>query len=124
MCFASIKGSVPAVAVIIRLQLSDKKLINSTKKLNYEKSINNFKMVFPNVKPFRAIDMIAKRCVSKYNLSPTFIFYEICFGYNFKSLESIYHKDPVLGRYKQSFVDQILLVSVSIIVTQAILAPH
>ena len=82
--------------------LSDKKLINSTKKLNYEKSINNFKMVFPNVKPFRAIDMIAKRCVSKYNLSPTFIFYENCFGYNFKSLESIYHKDPVLGRYKQN----------------------
>lgn len=80
--------------------------LKSKKKLYFEKTLNNIKMVFPNVKPFTAISMLSKRAVT-YSQSPTFLFYETCFGYNFRSLDNIYQnqKHPegkILGKYKQS----------------------
>ena len=77
--------------------------LKSKKKLYIEDTLNNIKMVFPNVKPFNAISMLCKRAVTKtFSQSPTFLFYETCFGYNFRSLDNIYSLGKILGKYKQS----------------------
>ncbi len=75
--------------------------LKSKKKLYFEETLNNIKMIFPNVKPFNAISMLCKRAVT-FSQSPTFLFYETCFGYNFRSLDSIYKFGKILGKYKQS----------------------
>ena len=75
--------------------------LKSKKKLYFEETLNNIKMVFPNVKPFNAISMLCKRAVT-FSQSPTFLFYETCFGYNFRSLDNIYRLGKILGKYKQS----------------------
>ena len=77
--------------------------LHSKKKLNLEISPGNddIKMVFPNVKPFKAIRMITERAKSKIKNSPSYLFYETCFGYNFRSLVNLYNTKEI-AKYKQN----------------------
>ena len=74
--------------------------LKSKKNFYFQEAFNNIKMIFPNVKPFTAVGMVSKRAQSSTN-APSFLFYETCFGYNFRSLDNIYKEGKILGKYKQ-----------------------
>ena len=63
--------------------------LNSKKNLYVEPTKYNTKMVMPNVRPFQAIDMLAKKAVSGLYENAGYLFYETKDGYNFRSIESL-----------------------------------
>ena len=69
--------------------------LKSTKILNIEETINSKRTVIPNIKPFDVIRHAMTQSISKENESASFLFYETKSGYNFRSLESLYAKNPV-----------------------------
>jgi len=64
-------------------------LLNSKKKIYLEPSETLTRYLFPNVKPFTAIDMVAKQAVSANYKNAGFLFYETKSGYQFRSMESL-----------------------------------
>ena len=85
----------PAVDIVQKI-IRDEDLLNSKKEFYYEETSNNFKFVSPNMRPFDFINSITKRCLSaKYNFSPTFVFYETCKGFFFRTIDSMMDRKNV-----------------------------
>ena len=92
----------PSVDIIQKI-IRDEDLLNSKKEFYYEETANNYKFVSPNMRPIDFINSIAKRCLSdKYNSSPTFVFYETCKGFYFRTIDSMLDRKNV----KKVYVDE------------------
>jgi len=77
--------------------------LNSKKDLHLEDTSGSHNVVIPNMKPFKAISMLAQRSLSEIT-NPTFLFYEDTRGYNFRSLESLY-SEPDVATYTAGIAD-------------------
>lgn len=87
---------------IIKKIIRSPTLLDSKKKIFLEPTSNNYKLVIPNIRPFAAINMIAQRCMSSaHGLSPTYLFYETCFGYHFRSIDSLFDQPTVKARFEE-----------------------
>jgi len=87
---------------IIKKILRAPTLLDSKKKLFFEKTSNNYKFVIPNMRPFSAINMIAQKSLSAtHNFSPTYLFYETCFGYHFRSVDSMFNSQTVSAIFRE-----------------------
>ena len=87
-------------ADMIQKIIRDEDLLNSKKEFHYEKTANNYKFVSPNMRPLDFINTIAKRCLSdKYNFAPTFLFYETCKGFYFRTIDSMLDRKNVKTVY-------------------------
>ena len=81
---------------IVQKIIRDEDLMNSKKPYYYEETSNNFKFVSPNMRPYEFINSIAKRCMSaEYNFAPTFLFYENCKGFFFRSIDGMMDRQNV-----------------------------
>ena len=80
-------------SAIIRKIMTDKRFINTRKKLFLEETINKQMLVVPNWRPFDCIYWLAQRSVRKAKKGGTlqngFIFYENSLGYHFRSIDGI-----------------------------------
>ena len=68
---------------------SDKLVLDSRKRLNYEPCKNVDKIVIPNLRPLDAIEMLARRALPKNSNGIGYYFYETTSGYHFRSWESM-----------------------------------
>ena len=69
--------------------MQDKDYLDSRKKLHYEPTGNANKIVIPNLPPFDAINMIAKRSMTDKSDGVGYYFYETTSGYYFRSWASM-----------------------------------
>ena len=69
--------------------MKDKNYLDSRKKLHYEPTGNSNKIVIPNLQPFAAINMIAKRSMADKTNGVGYYFYESTGGYYFRSWASM-----------------------------------
>ena len=61
--------------------IADKEGLDSRKTLYFEETGNQDKIVIPNITPFKAIGMIAKRALPKYSKGAGMYFYETTRGF-------------------------------------------
>ena len=69
--------------------MKDKNYLDSRKKLHYEPTGNANKIVIPNLPPFDAINMIARRSIADKSNGVGYYFYETTGGYYFRSWASM-----------------------------------
>jgi len=71
--------------------LNDENYLDSKRKLFYQKTRNQDKIVIPNMKPFQAIEMLAKRALADQTESSSagYHFYQTTKGFHFRSFESM-----------------------------------
>ena len=78
---------------IIKTILSDKRFLQTKKKLFLEETINKQQFIAPNWRPFDCIYWLAQRSVRKAEKGGTlqngFVFYENSLGFHFKSIDKI-----------------------------------
>ncbi len=75
---------------IVEKIVRDKNYLDSTRRLFLEETANNTMVLFPNIKPFMAINHLKKISNSKqYNQSPAWLFYETCKGFHFRTLDGL-----------------------------------
>lgn len=86
--------------------MADKQGLDSRKTLYFEETKNQDKFVMPNIPPFQAISLVAKRALPKYGQGVGYYFYETTKGFYFQSWESmcadkIKERDPIETYYYQ-----------------------
>ena len=87
--------------------MKDKNYLDSKKKLYYEPTGNTNKFVVPNLNPFAAINMIAKRSVADKSNGVGYYFYETTKGFHFRSWQSmVSYKGATPIKPKQVFFYQ------------------
>ena len=87
--------------------MKDKNYLDSKKKLYYEPTGNTNKFVVPNLNPFAAINMIAKRSVADKSNGVGYYFYETTKGFHFRSWASMITNQGEFARPpKQQFYYQ------------------
>ena len=69
--------------------MKDPEYLDSRKKLHYEATGNANKIVIPNLPPFDAINMIAKKSIADKSKGVGYYFYETTSGYHFRSWQSM-----------------------------------
>ena len=69
--------------------MKDPEYLDSRKKLHYEATGNANNIVIPNLSPFDAINMIARRSISSKSRGVGYYFYETTSGYHFRSWQSM-----------------------------------
>ena len=69
--------------------MQDKDYLDSRKKLHYEPTGNANKIVIPNLQPFAAINMIARRSMANKSDGVGYYFYETTSGYYFRSWQNM-----------------------------------
>ena len=78
-------GLAESVVSILR----DKNGLNSRKSIYFEETRNQDKIVIPNLRPFDAVNLIAKKALSKNANGAGYYFYETTKGFHFRSYESM-----------------------------------
>jgi len=78
-----------------------RKDLDSKKKLNVEPSAEKKKIIAPNITPYGVISIAEASAVSKKHSDPTYLFFETCHGFNFRTLGNLYSNKPKL-KYSQS----------------------
>ena len=87
--------------------MKDENYLDSRKKLHYEPTGNANKIVIPNLQPFAAINMIAKKSIADKTNGVGYYFYETTGGYYFRSWASMITSQGNFSRpAKQSFYYQ------------------
>ena len=87
---------------IVQEIFGDKEGLDSRKKLYFEETRNQDKIVMPNVSPFKAINMVAKRAMSGEMKGVGMYFYETTKGFYLQSWENmctqygVRERDPVM----------------------------
>ena len=81
--------------------------LDSNKTLTLEETKGTHKYVMPRVRPFKAINMLAKEATPKLHHTPGMLFYENALGFNCKSYESLLASTnttarPVVALYRPS----------------------
>ena len=74
---------------IVNQIFGDKDGLDSRKKLYYEETGNSDTIVMPNVSPFQAINLVAKRSIPKNTKGVGYYFYETTKGFYFQSWENM-----------------------------------
>jgi hypothetical protein len=75
---------------IVKQLVREESSLFCKKEFFFEKTVNNYTFVIPNMRPFDAINMIARRSLSStYNFAPTYVFYETIKGFYFRSIDSM-----------------------------------
>ena len=69
--------------------LVDENYLDSKKTLFYQKTRNQDKLVVPNLRPFKAIEMLSKRALADNSKGAGYHFYETTKGFHFRSFESM-----------------------------------
>jgi len=83
---------------------TDPEYLDSRKNLYHEPTGNSFKMVIPNLRPFDAINMIAKRAMPEKSKGVGYYFYETTKGFHFKSWDNMCSVDgKIMRKPKQKF---------------------
>jgi len=84
----SFEGTIDEMVTKI---LADKDYLDSKKTLFYQKTRNQDKLVIPNMRPFKAIEMLSKRALADQTESSSagYHFYETTKGFHFRSFESM-----------------------------------
>jgi len=67
----------------------DKELLDTRKKVFFQKTRNQDKIVVPNRRPFSAISMMCKRALAENSKSAGYYFWETSKGFHFRSWESL-----------------------------------
>jgi len=70
--------------------------LDCTKELFVEPSEGIKKIVFPNVRPIHAINMLKRQAIARDGLNSPYMFYEDLKGVHFRSLASMYANPPVM----------------------------
>ena len=70
--------------------------LDSAKKFYSEPSVDNKKIIAPNITPFGVIGQATKNAVSKKHNDATYMFFENTRGFNFKTLGNMYSKPPIM----------------------------
>ena len=92
--------------------MKDENYLDSRKKLHYEPTGNANKIVVPNLPPFDAINMIAKKSVSDKSNGVGYYFYETTGGFYFRSWASMITNQGEFSRApRQQFYYQPLKMS-------------
>jgi len=99
---SALTGTTSDMAVKL---LTSSNFIGTKKDVFVENSVGIHKIVFPYMRPFNAITMLAKRSESSVYNTPGFLFYETHRGYNFRSYESLTHDQKVPRPEKMLFTD-------------------
>jgi len=91
---------------IVQEIMADKQGLDSRKTLYYEETKNQDKIVMPNIPPFKAISLVAKRALPKQGQSVGYYFYETTKGFYFQSWENMcangtQTRDPIQTYYYQ-----------------------
>ena len=101
----SYKGSCSEIVDKI---FRDKEYLDSDKQLTLEETNGLRKIVFPSMKPFKAIDMLCRQSNSKnFKDSPTYLFYETTKGYNFRSVDGLCSQEPMM-EYEENVPDRMV----------------
>ena len=88
-----------------RKLIKGNEFIGTTKDCFLEESVGIHKIVFPYMRPFGALTMLAKRSESSIYDTPGFLFYETHRGYNFRSYESLTHDQRIPLPEKMLYTD-------------------
>ena len=83
---------------IVKKMLTDKKYLNTKKKIDLEPTTGVKKFVAPNVRPLDVVVMGMKQAIAEFKGEPTYLFYETLKGFNFRTLASLYN-NPALMEY-------------------------
>ena len=70
--------------------------LDSGKPFYVEDSVDNKKIIAPNISPLDVIKIATKHAISKKHNDPTYIFWESMRGFNFKTLGNMYSKTPII----------------------------
>ena len=85
----------------------DKEYLDSDKEITIEETNGLRKIVFPSMKPFKAIDMLCRQSNSKnFKDSPSYLFYETTKGYNFRSVDGLCSQEPKMT-YEENVPDRV-----------------
>ena len=85
----------------------DKEYLDSDKEFTIEERNGLRKIVFPSMKPFKAIDMLCRQSNSKnFKDSPSYLFYETTKGYNFRSVDGLCSQEPKMT-YEENVPDRV-----------------
>ena len=76
---------------IVKKMLTEKKYLNTKKKIDLEPTAGIKKFIAPNVRPMDIIVLGMKQAVAVYKGEPTYLFYETLKGFNFRTLASLYN---------------------------------
>ena len=69
-----------------------RKDLDSKKRLNIEPSAETKKIIAPNITPHGVINMAMANAVSQKYSDPTYLFFETCHGFNYRTLGHLYQK--------------------------------
>ena len=83
---------------IVKKMLTDKKYLNTKKRIDLEPTTGVKKFIAPNVRPLDIVVLGMKQAVAVYKGEPTYLFYETLKGFNFRTLASLYN-NPALMEY-------------------------
>ena len=87
---------------IVEKIIRDKSYLASTKRLFKEKTANNVKVIFPNIRPFYCINHLLQRSNSANHAdSPSFLFYETTKGFHMRTFDGLCNEDIAMG-FKES----------------------
>jgi hypothetical protein len=78
-----------------------RKDLDSKKRLNIEPSAETKKIIAPNITPHGVINMAMANAVSQKYSDPTYLFFETCHGFNYRTLGHLYNSKPKL-KYSHS----------------------
>ena len=85
----------------------DKEYLDSDKEITIEETNGLRKIIFPSMKPFKAIDMLCRQSNSKnFKDSPSYLFYESTKGYNFRSVDGLCSQEPKMT-YEENVPDRV-----------------
>ena len=75
---------------IVKAVMENSKYLNTKKKVFLESTLGIRKIVSPNYHPFQLIKNLTREAMATADESPHFLFYENIFGFNFRSVQSLY----------------------------------
>ena len=81
---------------IVKKMLTDKKYLNTKKKIDLEPTTGVKKFIAPNVRPLDIVVLGMKQAVAVYKGEPTYLFYETLKGFNFRTLASLYNNEALM----------------------------
>ena len=81
---------------IVKKMLTDKKYLNTKKRVDLEPTAGIKKFIAPNMRPLDIIKLGMRQAVAEYKGEPTYLFYESLKGFNFRTLASLYNNNTVM----------------------------
>ena len=81
---------------IVKKMLTDKKYLNTKKRVDLEPTAGIKKFVAPNMRPLDIIKLGMRQAVAEFKGEPTYLFYESLKGFNFRTLASLYNNNTLM----------------------------